>query len=199
MLEALLGGALKFGTDLINQSAANKRYKQMMQHLREVENWQKSNLAQGLATLQSGRQEYLADPGRAKTKASWDALLENPSSLTDEAVSATKASALSSNAKNFAEGSRRLKANAQRSGIGNSGYVSALDNALFSTTSRDAGNLSARIDLDAAKTRQADKERVLKGYSDWNSGELDRAYQFDRDITNTLAGVQYGNSLAMTG
>lgn len=199
MLEALLTGGLGLVGGLINGAAQRKRQRQMMQHLREVEAWQRQNLASGIGSIQAGKQAYMADPGRAKIKSTWDALMENPSSLTDAAVSSTKQNALSSNAKNYSEGSRRLKQNAQRAGLGGSGFASTLDSALFSDTNRNAQNLAAQIDTNAAKTRFDDKNKVLAGYSAWNEQDQENLYGFNKDIASLLGSISYGNSLAMTG
>ena len=199
MLDELLGAGLGFIGNLINGDAQRRRQDQMMEHLKQVEAWQRNDRASAINAIQASKAAWQNDPGRAKVKAGWDKLLENPSALTDAAVSQTKASALSSNAMNYAEGSRRLAANAQRNGVGNSGYVSALDSALFEGSNRDAQNLSSSIDLSAAKTRKSDSDAALKGYSDWNNSELDKEYSFTKDTAGILSNTQYGNSLALTG
>lgn len=194
-----LGAGLGFIGNLMNNAAAERRQKQMMDHLREVEAWQRNDRATALTAVSAARQKFQQDPNRAKVRSKWNARLENPSALTDEAVSSTKANALSSNALNFAEGSRRMKVNAQRAGIAGSGFTSALDSAFFQGANRDAQNLSANIDLGAAKTRKADADKALAEYTDFNNSELDREYSFTRDANSILSGTQYGNSLALTG
>ena len=199
MFEELLTGGLGLIGSLINGAAQRKRQAQMMAHLREVEAWQRSNLASGIGAIQGAKQAYMADPNRAKVASEWQKLMENPSSLTDAAVSSTKQNALSSSAANYAEGSRRLKQNAQKAGLGGSGYLATLDSGLFQQASRDENNLAANIDTQAAKTRFDDKNKVLSGYQNWTDQDLSTQYGFSKDIASLLGGIQYGNSLAMTG
>lgn len=199
MFEELLTGGLGLIGSLINGAAQRKRQAQMMAHLREVEAWQRSNLASGIGAIQGAKQAYMADPNRAKVASEWQKLMENPSSLTDAAVSSTKQNALSSSAANYAEGSRRLKQNAQKAGLGGSGYLATLDSGLFQQASRDENNLAANIDTQAAKTRFDDKSKVLSGYQNWTDQDLSTQYGFSKDIASLLGGIQYGNSLAMTG
>lgn len=199
MLDSIVSAGASFVGGLMNQRAADKRWRSMMKHLKAVEAWQRQNLATATNSIQGSLQAFQSDPRRAKVRAEWDRLLENPSSLTDEYVSSVKQNALSGSAKGAAASSKRLSADAQRRGVGNSPYISTLQGALFSNANRDAQNLSASIDQGAAKQRFDDKKEVLAGYQQYTDDDLSREYGYSKDLAQLLGSVNYGNSLAMAG
>lgn len=199
MLEELLGLGGGILSSIINGNAQQKRYKQMLRHLREVEAWQKNNLAQGIGALAGGRQAYLNDPRRATELSGWQNLMANPSAMTPEFVSTQKQAALSGAATQAGAADRRLSAVGQAQGLGSSPYLAAIRAANYARSGRDALDISAGIDTKAAVQRKSDEKSVLSGYSDWLSHDQETQYGFSRDIASLLGGIQYGSSLGMTG
>lgn len=192
-----IGGSILGG--ILNNNAANSRMKKMLRHIREVMAWQRQNLATAQTELRAGRAEYENDPRRAKLGQAWQDLLDNPSALTPEIVSSIKQNAITSTAKQASETQRRTAANVQRRGLGNSPIGAILDASISRGASQDVQNLVAGIDKDAALQRRKDEMQVLSGYTDWTTSDMDRRYQFSKDIAGLLGSVNYGNSAALTG
>lgn len=197
MLETALGLLGQGIGGIFAMKSANSRFNKILQHLKQVESWQRQNLATGIGNIQASKQAFENDPRRARMRSEWESLMSNPSALTDGMVSSTKQNALSGTARQVAGSSRALSADAQRRGLGNSPLAAALQGNLYAQGNRDFQDLSANIDMEAAKQRQADKERVLAGYENYVQSDLDRAYGYSKDLAGLLGSVQYGNSMAL--
>jgi hypothetical protein len=172
MLGDVLGGIFGFAGSLFAQSAADRRMKKMMAHMREVMAYQRGNIAQAQGSLQGGKQRWEADPRRAKIRSEWEKLLASPSAFTPEFQSSLKQTAVSGIGRDTADTSKRMAASAQRHGIGNSPYAAQMQAGLYRGASQDKANASTAIDVLGEKTRKADYERVFGGYSDWTNDDL---------------------------